>query len=88
MTPSGTPALTKPMKQSAASAEGRDNTQASRRDAADPFASSCQERARALRREEAAHDTHGKDHEGKQQQNFRGVVDEESDGLADRTGPG
>ena len=84
VTPSGTPAETKPMKSGTAEQEQNGVTIAEhrRRDIADAFAPAGQQCPGVLWREEAAHNAHGKDDQCEQKQHLGRVIGEEGERLA------
>ena len=85
VTPSGTPALTKPMNSGTAEQEQNGVTTPRLAAATLPnaLAPSGEQRAGAFRREETAHDAHAENDKRQQQQHFRRVVEEEGGRLAE-----
>ena len=83
VTPSGTPAETKPTNKGTAEQEqnGVKTPRARRRDIGDALAPAGEQGARALWREETANDSHAEDDEGQQHQDFGRVEGEEAGGL-------
>ena len=86
VTPSGTPAATKPMNAGTALHEqnGVATPSAGGGDVADPLAPAAEQGAGALDREEAAQDADDEDDPDEQQQDLRRVVAEEVDASAQR----
>ena len=84
VTPRGTPASTKPMKSGTAEHEqnGVTTAESGSRDVADTFSAAAEQFPRALGREERPDDAHQEDDARKEQQDLRGVVEEEVDGAA------
>ena len=84
MTPSGTPALTKPMNSGTAEQEQNGVTDAEHRSQyiADALALSRKKDAGLLGGEKTAHDAHAKHDQREQHQHLRRVIREEADGLA------
>ena len=85
VTPSGTPALTKPMNNGTAEQEQNGVTMPSEAASTLPiaFAFSGKQCPSFFRREEAAHDAHAEHDQGEQHQYLRCVVSEEADRLAE-----
>ena len=65
-----------------AGAERRHDAESRRRDVADTFPAAAQKPARALRREERPDDAHQEDDAREEEQDLRGIVEEEVDGAA------
>ena len=70
-------------RHSRARAERRQDSKSGSGDVADALGTARQHGAGLLRREEAAHDAHGKHDQGEKQKHFRRIVDEEGEGLAE-----